>query len=378
MAPSWAAFIDADHVACVMFPSKLTVWNVAEGKALYSVEIAVGSSPAISPGGKQLAAAVSDGVVVLDALTGATLGRLAAAGSPGGTLSFRPDGAQLAALSSQRLVVWDLAKGEIYRDIALAAPIPSGSVDWLFGGHLLAGGGTLIDLERRLVLWKYSRGASSGGERFGELGGWFWHILSDRASKQRALLATVIPHDDALRMAASIDPEQVLAVRPGATFSLDLRVQGTPDDQQLVQQALAARLAAAGMTAGSGGALVLQATTETGQTKEVSYRTFGRLDRTPEKATVTEQISRLRILENGRTLWESSVTSLPPMHLQMKEGQSLQDALAPYQKPNLTFFSLVNIPAYLARPPEHGAYGFSDLTAEGVVNTPPPAQRPGN
>jgi len=378
VAPTWAAFVDADHVACVTFPGKLTVWKVSEGRAIWSMELSTSGSPAISPGGKYLAAAVADGVVVLDALTGDTLGRLPGSGDPGRALSFRPDGAQLAALAPQRLVVWDLGSGEIYRDIAFSTKIPATSIDWLFGGHLLAGGGTLIDLERRLELWRYSSGSVRDAAACGELGGWFWHVHRENASNRHSLHAAVIPHEDALRAAAGIDPEQALVIRPGSTFSLDIRVQGQPAEQQQVQQALADRLAAAGMTVASGAPLVLQATTETGQTREISYRSFGRLDRTPEKASVTEQISRVRILENGRTLWESVVTSGAPMALQIKEGQTVQEALAEYQKPSLGFFREVSLPVYLARPAEHGAYGFSTLTPQGVVNTQPPVPRPGN
>lgn len=375
--PSWAAFIDADHVACITFPASLTVWNVPEGRAIYSMEISFMSSPAISPGGKQLAAAVEGGIVVLDALDGDTLGWLPDAEVGSRTLSFRPDGAQIASLSPQRVVVWDLVKGEIYRDFAFATGVPSNSVAWVAGGHLLAGGDTLIDLERRLVLWKYSAGVSGGRESHGELGGFFWHILSDRASNQRSLHPAVIPHDDALRMAATIDPEQVLAVRPGASFTLDVRVQEDPAEQQKVQETLAARLEAAGMTVGDGGTLVLQATTETGPTKEVSYQTFGRLDRNPEKEPVIERISRVKIIENGLMLWECRVSSSPPMHIHLDPGQSIQEAIAPYQQPDFAFFSGVYLPTSLARPPEHGAYGFSQLTPKGIVNIDPPVPAAG-
>lgn len=163
VAPPWTAFVDADHVACETFPSKLTVWNVPEGRALWSLEPAIFGSPAISPGGKYIGVAVADGVVLLDALTGDTLGRLPGVGDPGGILSFRPDGAQLAVLSSQRLVVWDLVRGEIYRDIAFSTETLPTSVDWLFGGHLLAGGKTLIDLVRRPLSKSRVSGSSARG-----------------------------------------------------------------------------------------------------------------------------------------------------------------------------------------------------------------------
>jgi hypothetical protein len=110
----------------------------------------------------------------------------------------------------------------------------------------------------------------------------------------------------------------------------------------------------------------------------MSYRAFGRPLGEAEKVTITEQISRLKILEQGKPIWEQVVAGGAPAFLQIKEGQSLQEALAPYQKPNLQYFSEVNLPQYVARPAEDGAYGFSKLTPQGVVNTPPPAKAAGN
>jgi hypothetical protein len=377
-APTSARFIDADHVFCVAFPGKLSVWHAPEARAIWSIDIAPGTSPAVSPGGKYLAATVGDRICLFDALTGKTAGCLAAVPGAVGNLSFRPDGAQLAMLSSQRLVVWDLQSGEVYRDFSFAA-VPAGSVDWLFGGYVLCGGTSLVDLERRAVIWKYLADGHTGVPGgWGEIGGQFWYALQADGSRGRALYPASLPQDDVTRVVTGLDPEHLLAVRPGASFTLDVRVQGDAGEQQKVQQGLAERLAAAGMTIGQGGALVLQATTETGKSREMSYRAFGRLRGEAEKVTVTDQISRLRILEQGKPIWEQVVAGGAPAFLQIKEGQSLQEALAPYQKPNLQYFSEVNLPQYVARPAEDGAYGFSKLTPQGVVNTPPPAKAAGN
>lgn len=49
-----------------------------------------------------------------------------------------------------------------------------------------------------------------------------------------------------------------------------------------------------------------------------------------------------------------------------------------YRKPNLAYFGQVNLPRFVARPAEQGAYGFSKYTPQGIVNTQPPAKQPGN
>lgn len=375
VAPTVAEFIDADHVLCLAFPNKLSVWNVPEARAIHSLDVAHGTEPVVSPGGKYLAAAVGDAIGVFDALTGQTVGSLPVPPGAAGKLSFRPDGGQLAMLSARRLVVWDLQAGAIYRDIAFSTPLAAGSVDWLYGGYVLCGGTSLVDLERRVVIWKYlpdATGAAPGG--WGEFGGQFWYALQAAGAQRRTLVTVSLPHEDVARVSAGLDPEQLLAVRPGTALSLDIRVQGDAAEQQKVQQGLTARLEAAGLTVAPGAALVLQATTETGESREMSYRAFGRPRGEAEKVTVTDQISRLKILEQGKPIWEEVVTGGSPMFLEIKQGQSLQEALAPYQKPNLDCFSRVDLPSFVARSPEAGAYGFSVLTARGVVNTPPPGR----
>ena len=76
-------------------------------------------------------------------------------------------------------------------------------------------------------------------------------------------------------------------------------------------------------------------------------------------------------------LWQSMSVSGAPGFLQTEQGQSIQDALAPYQKPNLAFFENVTLPRYLARPGEGGAYGTSEVTPQGLRGASQPATRPG-
>lgn len=371
-APNFARFIDSDHVVTSEFPGRLAMWQVSGAKAIYSLELSNGGVPALSATGKYLAAPVNNSLYVFEALTGKTLAKLP--GDPGivSGLSFNPNGEQLACFSSQRLMVWNLGNGELYRDIYFPTPLSTDQLDWVADGYVLLGGQKLIDLERRVVLWQYQYDAG-GGQAYGQMGGYFWYVISDHRRQQRGLFRGKLPHDAPLKIAAGLNAEQLLAVKPGAQISLNVSVQG---DQQAVQQALADQLQKLGMTVAPGGRLVLQANTEPGKTKEVAYRGFG-IGGGVSKVQVTEQIARVKFIEDGKVLWEAKSVKGTPHVLHMKQGQSVQDALAPYQQPNVEFFSHVRLPQYIARPHASGAYGASKLSFQGILPSQVSMPKPG-
>ncbi|MFN0053228.1 MAG: SHD1 domain-containing protein [Planctomycetales bacterium] len=374
--PGYAKFIDDDHVVTVSFPSRMVIWDVPKARPKFKLELATGGVPALSANRKYLAVPVQSGIYLINPLTGKTLGKLP--GDPGtiSAISFNPQGTQLAALSVQRLQVWNLDKGDLYRDIYFSSGMHATELDWMSEGYLLLGGQNLVDLERRIVLWHYSHDAVAGlGKAYGEMGGALWFALTSPDRKERGLFRAALPHDEAKKVATGLDPDQLLALKPGAEVSLNIAAQGTPAEQQKIVQDLTAQLKDLGIGVVPQSRLVLYATTETGKTSEIEYRSFGRFSG-GEKANVTEQISKLRLFEDNKVLWETVSVSGAPHMLQMKEGQSVQDALAPYQRPNLGFFSNVKLPQYVARQAEGGAYGASRLTPQGIQKAPLPTAQP--
>lgn len=373
VAPNFAQFVDSDHVLICEFPGRLAMWQVSGAKAVYRLELSNGGVPALSATCKHLAAPVNNSIYIFESLTGKTLAKLP--GDPGvvSGLSFNTNGKQLASFSPQRLIVWNLENGELYRDIYLPTPMNVNQIDWLTDGYVLLGGEKLIDLERRIVLWQYQHDVG-GGQGYGEMGGYFWYVISNHSRQERGLFRAKLPHDEPLKIAAGLNADQLLAVKPGAQIALNLSVQG---DQQAVSKALTDQLQTLGMSVVPGSRLVLQANTEAGKTGEVHYRGFGR-SRGMSQAQVTEQIARVKFLEDGKVLWEATSVKGTPHLLQMKEGQSLQEALAPYQQPNVEFFSQVKLPQYVARPHENGAYGASKLSFQGVLPSQVSIPRPGS
>jgi hypothetical protein len=80
---------------------------------------------------------------------------------------------------------------------------------------------------------------------------------------------------------------------------------------------------------------------------------------------VTEWKSELLYVVDGKTAWHAAGFSLPPGVLQLKEGQTIQQALSAAVRPNMNFFYAAHIPSHVAKPIGKKSYGSSQLTASG-------------
>jgi len=368
--PKYAFFIDEDHLVTVNPFSKMAVWNIPQAKALYTADLSGSGAPAISPGRKHIAVATTEGVCLYDALTGDSIGKLPG-GNPGQiqAIAFRSDGKQLAALAMQRLMVWDLEKGSIDRDIYFTKPQVASSIDWVSDGYLLVGGQNLIDLERRVVLWEYNQTGGFHGKNGAQVGDNYWYLLTANDRSARALFPAKLPHNSALQMAQKMKPDDILAIKPGASIAIQWSVQGDQKEVNDSYQSLIQQLQDIGMTYAEKSRLVLQVSTAAGETKEIQYRGFGRFfGGGGETVRVTEYISKIQFVEDNNVIWMAEAHSGAPHMLSLKEGQTVQQALAQYQKPNVKFFTQVKLPKYVARPHPSGAYGHSELSAKGVVD----------
>lgn len=357
----FAALADKDHLCTVDGAGKLTMWNASQATALYSVATFQGSVPAISGTGKYLAILTGSGTFVLDAASGNPLAKFV--GQPGyyPRLSFRPDGKELACVSSGLVQVWDVSSGKMTYEVFLPTQFPTNTVAWPSDGYLLLNGGALVDLSRRIVLCQYSGGSEAGAT----LGGRYLFVVKD-TSHNSGLVHSPLPHAAAKKVAAGLNAEALLAIKPGAEVSVRIAVALTPQEQQQIYDALVKRLTENGLKVVQNSGLILHATTEQGKTDTVEYRTFGRGFGT-ESATVTQQIQKLTFTENGKTLWQVSQVKGAPIFLHTG-GKDLNAALAEQTKPDVMFYTNTMLPRHLARPgPEvGGAYQVGTFTANGV------------
>jgi len=254
---SFAAFVDASHVITVG-GGKLALWALPEARALYTLK--VNSQPAVNEGGKYLAVSTEEGMFVLDAMTGTTLGRLAGDTGAFMKFSFRPDGLRLAMhCHGGRLQIWDCEKGERIREIFLHGIHSADQMHWVSDEHILLGRSNLLDVTHRVILWRYE-GVKG---RVGDCGGYVWCALPS-GHEQKALSPFKLPHDEAMRAAAGMSADQLLVLKPGAAVRLNVNVPVAPGQAPKITETLTARLQENGISVASNAPLTLDAVSEKG------------------------------------------------------------------------------------------------------------------
>jgi len=76
---------------------------------------------------------------------------------------------------------------------------------------------------------------------------------------------------------------------------------------------------------------------------------------------VNKKLSVLSIKENGKELWVASGQFGAPLHVQQKEGQTIQEAVNEQKGNPVQFFLHVKLPNYVAPHEADGTYGKSKL-----------------
>jgi hypothetical protein len=200
----------------------------------------------------------------------------------------------------------------------------------------------------------------------GAYAGRFWYAASPEPghSGKPALVGVVLPDDQAKRAIDGIKLEEQLLVHAGSRVSLDVSVPG--DLQEKVTQSLTAHLKANGVTVVEAQPVKLIARTEPGQTREIHYRHFGAFP-SARDATISVTETKFRLAfetSDGKVLWQRQTVTFPPPLLMMKEGQTIEQAVAAAMQPSYFFFERTRLPANV--PKSRGGLGSSRLTVLGV------------
>ena len=386
VTPDCAGFISPEQVLTYNSGSgTLTLWEVKNARAIYTLNASPGCPPMLSANRKQLAVMSVAGPAILDAASGETLAAL-----PGGPASecrfaFRPDGRKLAALFGEKVCLWDLAEKKLDREIWLPQSLPvnlgwfmgESRLDWIGDEHVLANGSHLINTRKRVVLWQYR---AAGQIKSCIVDDKLCYVMADLmgaalsmgrrgagARRSSNVILVDLPHPEAVKVAAGLSEENLQAVKPGTEVSLNVSIPSLkPDELKQVVSSLSQRLKANGVSVVTGAPITLEAAVEAGKTETQTYHVIGRGGE--ETVSATQQIFRLSFKENGRTLWErKNVTGGTPMMIFAQEGESLQDSVNKQRTSPLRFFLDTTLPQYVTRYPADGAYGASLLTLNGLA-----------
>ena len=344
-----AAVIDKDHILTVDPALRMTIWKAAEAKALYTVPL--GELPAVSGSGKYVAVASSRRqVYVIEALTGKVVAKFPWLQPFAPQLAFHPDGRQLAGVRREALRVWDLTTGQSVHELNLYLTKNNHNNDidisWPADGFLLHGQ-NLVDLKRGILLWHYRMEATTRAR--GSFGGRYWNL--EETERGHIIASTPLPHAQALRVAEALHGDNLVAVKPGVEFALDIRVAVPENEQQAIRETLTKRLTESGMKVVPMANLVLHAATTAGPPEEVYYRRRDEPSyKEGKKVTINRQISTVWITENNRPIWVAAQYIGPPSELVLENKDLLQSAVNEQMRPEADFFLIVELPSRVIRP----------------------------
>jgi len=384
----WARLINGDIVLHRAKKYEFVGWDTAQKQVRYRIvqESFFAPDPALSPGGRHLLIPNDKKVHIYDAATGNLLSVLPSVDGSA-AVAVTNDGRRVAVLGRSTLRVWNLtdaaSEPQVYQAETIGTPFDS-NLSWVGTDRLMASrrstGQLLFSLKHKCTLWSYQTDFTSRihqwrGERLRE-------VVADHlvyaatvreGSKQGFAVGSVqLPGPQVDEAAASLDPESLLIMKPGSGVQIQVRAgQNTPR----VRAALEKEVAKNGWRIDPSASATLIAEMKRGETQDVTYRFFD--GRGEESASVTPYISSLKLNVGEVVAWQSGTSSGAPFSVRLKEGESVQDEVDRWQRPNPAFFDSVDIPDKIMDPAHRNGLGTTKVTNRGLVPgdvTPPTAK----
>jgi hypothetical protein len=383
-----AALSDSRILTCDL-KGRLTAWDIAADSVRGVWRADVGpdmhfggddtNDAAVSPGGKWVAAAGHNGVSFVDAATGRVAGVIdTGTDGPLYDLCWSPSGRTVMARGKGGLLfVLDATAGRQVRAVPLPTGVQSvhamggvtigggdgGQLACVDDGFALMGGHTLVDAATGAAVPSFQ--SPVPGSRALAATGAGVTLL---ATETRLTAAQLPTEQDKARVASGAD----LALKPGMSVVLDENLDGLSDaDRSSVDRAIRKKLTDAGFQLATSADTTVVVRTEPGQQHEYYYaKSSGRFPMMlpmlmggGTSIIVTEKVTRVTIQQKGQPIWEQRRVSQPAPRIEMKDGQSMEDAVKNSVTYDAKFLENVTIPPYIAKP-------ASDAT-------PPPRRRVG-
>jgi hypothetical protein len=355
-------FIGEDKLLAIApFGGGVTLFQIDQAKALWSLKTAGNCIAALSANRAQFAVPVEGGIGIFSTANAETLGRIATSPINGGVLAMSPDGTRLAHCTNTVINTWDLTTGKALHEVWFPKNLAANSVDWVGGNFVLVDRQHLVDLDKRIILWRYD--LPPGGQPVSRaFGGRLW-LLTGGHNNPFQLFAATIPDAAAIAKGENLTADGVLALKPGAQVSLKLDLaRAKPEEAQKAKDELTQRLIEQGMTVADGAPLVLEAVITDGGKEKANYRNRpGRFGGGGQEIEVQKDISTVTLKENDKVLWTASRTYGAPHMLRYKDGQTLEEAVEEQRGIPASFFYTVQVPRYVARHEQDACYGSSKL-----------------
>jgi hypothetical protein len=368
----WLEWVDEDQLLTLNGKGSLVLWRLEgkNAKAIYQLDAGGSVYPVLSSGRAQLALATGRGVDIYRVTDGELLARIggSAGDNPvvrfhghfwgGGSLAFNRAGNRLALVENGNVSVWNTMNGKLERDF-YCNNLTGGSVEWLGDAHLLVGGTDIVDLERRLIAWRYANPMLAATS----YGGWRWLVL--RSGNTTGIAPVQMLQPEVLEEANKLDADEVLALKPGAKVTLDVQLGG--EEQARAETALKASIEKNGMEVVSDSTIRISAQIVTGntETKEYSRRFFGRGEDS-EQVTTTEKRYEVEVTVDGEPVFKHvgvMQSAGGPGLVSLREGESAQQVIDRENAQRAANFRFdVSLPRYVVKPKYSRPLGTSQVS----------------
>ncbi len=358
---SWAEFIDAKRLATCSSGGKMAIWNFATGQPICHIQVCDGSIPCLSPDGKTIAIADKNSIGLFDLeKQEMTASQETPRELQGPAVAFSPSGRKIGCVAGDRILVWDTASGKLEKDFSVTGLNLMGRVSFPDDEFLLAGNQYLIELKNQLKLWHYA-----GGEYACTVSGMtLFAIPGDNRSG--LLLAAKLPHPEATALLKkAVQQPDIFVFHRGTPVKLN--VSGIPDpaEQTKATESLTKKLKELTCPIDPAAQVEVVALVEGPKSRGISYMHSGTYQ-------VQEYFTRLKIVYQGQTVWETSHTNIPGI-LSLKQGENVEGVLREASsKPSYGLYQTVTLPEFLQKPsadktPGAGqTLGATHLTSQGL------------
>jgi len=207
-----------------------------------------------------------------------------------------------------------------------------------------------------MSVWKYYIAVSTKPIVLGD------KIVIATTSQNCTLASTEIPHASAR---TSIDKlmragDAAMLVRPGAAVAIAVDAS-VRVDQGEIESSLAEAAENAGWTVSQRGPVTLVANIGRGETRQLRFRSMGPGPRIESTANLTPFTAELQIRRGTDVLWSRKTENRIPPMLHLEEGETVQDAVDRYEKPDAAFFARLNLPPRIPKPEISKQIGMSSL-----------------
>lgn len=353
----WVEWLDDERIFTANREGRLILWQYANAKALYEIMIDRGSTPVLSPGKRQLAVPTSSGVQIYETRTGELLASVGSGNLRYAALAFSPSGTQLAAVSQGFVDVIDVTTGETTRSFPCKHTNGRHRIAWIDEEYLFTANGLLIHVPLRITAWRFD----VSGSLTKLINGTPWLLLDDHQNGRQFLSSLEVPPREAVRAVQDLDEEDILAIRPGVTVSINADIRD-PLLAEDVKLALTEACQQAGIQVGEDESLSLRATIKNGGAEEIRYQSFHDPFGQGETFEVTKRIYVLQLQQNGLTIWKRESVHGPPHHLRMQKNETIRSAVARVMKPTAASFR-GRLPTYVVRPEFQEPLGNSTISS---------------